>query len=112
MDQNHKDGCGECAACLFEKEIEAYQNKKQLRVLDTGNLQGNAIEDACNAIEADGYDLIAVDHGMAYFRARPPQLPPELARGIQIVKASDIMGDKGGGPEGGFSDDDIGEPIK
>jgi hypothetical protein len=110
MEQNHdSEGCGNCAACQFEQELKNWETKTKLRVLDATHETAPDIEKALNKLDAEGYEMVAVDHGMVYLRAIPPRLPPELARGMQIIKASDLMKDDG--PDG-FSDEDIGEPIK
>jgi len=123
MEKHDPEGCGKCAACLFEKALEDFQTKKRYRVLDTKisgttTQQGSipdiidnisrvqAIEDQINALDKEGYEMIAVDHGLAFFRAVPPQLP----QGIQIMKASDLK--KLGSDISGFSDEDIGEDFK
>lgn len=117
--------CGKCAACLFEKSIREWESKKKYRVLDTkisgtGTAHGSiptivdrvhriqVIEDQINAFDKEGYEMVAVDHGIAFFRAIPPQLPP----GIQIVKASDLKKAEAEGESGGFSDEDIGKDFK
>jgi hypothetical protein len=127
MEKHDPDGCGKCAACLFEKAIEDFQNKKRYRLLDTRiihqghshlNYLGDAdkndelvkkIEDQINALDKEGYEMIAVDHGLAFFRAIPPALP----QGMQIIKASDLL-KKAEGVSGsdGFTDEDIGEDFK
>lgn len=110
MNQHHDEGgCGECEACTFEQRVKEFQNKKKFRVLDTKDLPAQEIENQINALDDEGYELIAVDHGLGFFRAIPPALP----QGMQIIRASDlkrIAEDQSGG-SGGFSDDDIGEPL-
>lgn len=120
MEQHNPEGCGTCAACLFEKAVKEWETKKKYRVLDTREAfaghhpmgqnvrAAQEIEDAVNKLDKEGYEMIAVDHGLAFFRAIPPQLPP----GIKpiILKASDLVGPEGGAS--GFDDDDIGTPIK
>ena len=125
MEKHDSEGCGTCPACVFEKQVKEWETKKKYRVLDTkiigteteqGSIPGivdnikrvQEIENQINALDQEGYEMIAVDHGLAFFRALPPQLPP----GIKpvILKASDLQ--KAGAGGEGFSDEDIGEDFK